>query len=165
MRLASTWSWAGDTPLSSSIERFRALRLAVRPERDLLDPRLGGLQPRLAVSLQPVAALVKLDRFIERRLPLLEAAHNLLQLGQRRLETQLLDVAFCHGATLGRSGPRNQRVNGFLMPGTISSETLSPRLSASAAASAASASRTFWSRSARSCSISASRSLSNVVSP
>ena len=67
---------------------FDARRLAVGAERDLLDPRLRRLQPRLAMALQPVAALVELDRLVERRLALLERAHDLLELGQRRLEAQ-----------------------------------------------------------------------------
>src|SRR4029450_2966762 len=111
MRLASIASAAPDTPASSSIERLRPLRLAVRPQRDLLDPRLRRLQPRLAVPLQPVAALVELDRFIERRLPLLEAAHDLLELGQRRLEAQILDVALIHRSAFGPWMSQNQRAH------------------------------------------------------
>src|SRR5262245_55404727 len=92
MRLASIASAAADTPASSSIEGLRTLRLAVGAERDLFDPRLRCLQSRFAVPLQPVAALVELDRFIERRLPLFEAANDLLELGESRLEAQVLDV-------------------------------------------------------------------------
>ena len=52
------------------------------------------------MPLQPVATLVELDRFIERRLPLFEAAHDLLELGQRSLEAQIFDVVRIHGSTL-----------------------------------------------------------------
>src|SRR5687768_6276797 len=99
------------------------------------------------MPFQPVAALVELNRFIERRLALLEAAHDLFELGQCRLEAQLLNVTQIrcrtfHSSAFGPGALRNQRLNGSLMPGTISSEAISsPRLSASAAASAASASR------------------------
>jgi hypothetical protein len=47
--------------ISTPIERGRARRLAVGAERDLLDARLGGLEPRLAMALQAVAFLVELD--------------------------------------------------------------------------------------------------------
>ena len=65
---------------STSIERRRAGRLAVGAERDLLDPRLRRLEPRLAMPLQPVAALVELDRLVERRLAVLERADDLFEL-------------------------------------------------------------------------------------
>src|SRR5688572_21960341 len=55
----------GLSSMSIDIERLRAGGLAVGAERDLIDPGLGGLEPRLAMPLQPVAALVKLDRLVE----------------------------------------------------------------------------------------------------
>src|SRR5690348_676839 len=100
------------------------------------------------MTLQPVAALVQLDRLIERRLPLLEAADDLLQFGKRRLEAHLLDVTLIHSSASGPWASPNQRLNGSLMPGTISSDSAAPSRSTSAAASAASASRAWASRSA-----------------
>src|SRR5687767_3231208 len=81
--------------ISTPIERGRARGLAVGTERDLLDARLGGLQPRLAMALQPVAFLVELDRLVERRLATLEQPDDLLEPCKRRLEAQFLSGRGC----------------------------------------------------------------------
>ena len=92
--------------VSTGIEGLEPRRLAVACERDLLDPRLRVLEARLAVTAQPVALLVELDRLVERRLALFERAHDLFKSLERVLEAQLLDIASLnggHGGSLGRA--------------------------------------------------------------
>src|SRR5258708_6580695 len=157
--------------VSTGIEGLEPRRLAVAAEGDLFDPRLGVLEPRLAMALQAVALLVELDRLVERCLAFLERAHDLLEPGKRGLEAQLADVGRLgsgHGAACDPRAGSNQAngyltgvfLNGSRMPGRISSRSASSL----APASAASASRTCCSRSCRSWSIKAARSPSNRVS-
>src|SRR5690349_1634724 len=113
------------------------------------------------MPLEPVATLVQLDRLVERSLALLEGPHDLLELGQRGLEAHLFDITLIHCLASGPWAAPNQRLNGSLMPGTISSDSAAPSRSTSAAAKADSASRAWASRSARNCSMSASRSLAS----
>src|SRR6266700_1574747 len=92
-RAASAFSCsASRSMVSTGIEGLQPRRLAVAAEGDLLDPRLRILEPRLAMALEPVAFLVQLDRPVERRLALLERAHDLLEPRERGLEAQLTDV-------------------------------------------------------------------------
>src|SRR6058998_766625 len=78
---ARTWaasassSCASRSIVSTGIEGLQPRRLAIASEGDLLNPRLRVLQARLAMALQPVALLVKLDRAVERRLALFECAY------------------------------------------------------------------------------------------
>src|SRR5581483_1723589 len=156
--------------VSTGIEGLQPRRLAVASEGDLLDPRLRILEPRLAVPLQAIALLIELNRPVQRRLTLLERSDDFLETLQRRLKAHLADVCFSgsHGRTCGPRDRSNQAtsywtgvfLNGSRMPGTISSRSAS----SPASASAASAWRACCSRSLRSCSISASRSLSKRVS-
>src|SRR3990170_5141525 len=81
--------------ISTPIERGRARRLAVGAEGDLLDARLGSLQPRFAMALQAVAFLVQLDRLVQRRLAALEQPDDLLEPRKRRLEAQFLSGRGC----------------------------------------------------------------------
>src|SRR4051794_12068845 len=97
---ARTWaasassSCASRSIVSTGIEGLQPRRLAIASEGDLLDPRLCVLQPRLAVSPQPVAFLVERDRLVERRLALLERANDLLEPRKRGLEAQSANVVF-----------------------------------------------------------------------
>src|SRR5882672_10302048 len=59
---------------------------------DFLHPHLGVGEQRLAALLQRLAALVNLDRFLERDVALLEPLHDRLQFGERLLERQRGDV-------------------------------------------------------------------------
>src|SRR4051812_5848417 len=97
-RPSASSSWASRSTVSTGIERLQPRRLAVVAERDLLDPRLRVLEPRLAMPLQPIAFLIQRDRLVERRLALLERAHDLLEPRKRGLEAQLPDIIFsgCH---------------------------------------------------------------------
>src|SRR6185369_16497561 len=88
---------ASRSTVSTGIERLDARGLAVTAEGNLLDPRLGFFQARLAVALQPVAFLVELDRPVERRLTLFERTYDLLEPGKRGLEAQLADVGRLSG--------------------------------------------------------------------
>src|SRR5690349_8580066 len=101
-------SWASRSMLSTGIEGLEPCRLAVAAECDLLDARLRVLEASLAMPPEPVALLVEVDRLVERRLALLERAHDLFEAPQRILEAQLADVGFggCHGAILTLGKPR-----------------------------------------------------------
>src|SRR4051812_44606004 len=147
-RASASSSCASPSIVSTGIEGLQPRRLAVAPERDLLDPRLRVLEPGLAVAPQPVTFLVEGDRLVERRLTLFERAHDLFEAGKRRLETQFADVGrfgICHSRNCGPHTGSNQAsaylagvfLNGSRMPGKISSLSAS----SSAPASAASASR------------------------
>ena len=52
------------------------------------------------MALQSVAALIELDRIVERLVALLEGADDLLELGKRGLEAQLVDTIGVHGSGL-----------------------------------------------------------------
>src|SRR5438309_8526448 len=86
-RPSSSSSWASRSTVSTGIERLQPRRLAVAAERDLLDPRLRVLEPRLTVPPQLVAFLIEGDRLVERRLTFLERAYDLFQPGKRGLDT------------------------------------------------------------------------------
>ena len=92
--------FAASLPSSYKVHAFTTKYVA----KKVLEKRvlLGVLQPRLAMALQPVALLVEFDRTVERRLALLERAHDLLEARERRLEAQLADVfsAGGHGSGL-----------------------------------------------------------------
>src|SRR5216683_2356786 len=59
---------------------------------DFFHPHLGIRKQRLAALLQRLAALVNLDRFLERDVALLQPLHDRLQFGERLLERQRGDV-------------------------------------------------------------------------
>src|SRR5262245_7931182 len=99
MVLASSTVWA--VPLLD-VERLGSGRLASGVERDLLDPRLGLPQQLLAAALECLAALIDGDRFLERHLALLEPLDDRLELLDRPLERQALDVGMIG---LGHGGP------------------------------------------------------------
>src|SRR3954471_11822254 len=86
--VSASSSLASRSMISTGIERLDARRLAVAAERDLLDPRLRVLEPRLAMAFQPVPLLVQLNRLIERRFAFFERAHDLLEARERRFEAQ-----------------------------------------------------------------------------
>src|SRR5438309_9762521 len=86
-RASASSSCASRSMVSTGIEGLQPRRLAVAPERDLLDPRLRVLEPGLAVPPQPVAFLIEGDRLVERRLTFLERAYDLFQPGKRGLDT------------------------------------------------------------------------------
>ncbi len=75
----------------------RVLRPAVRGRRlgqrlgELLDARLGGLEPAAAGAIESLAALPQRECLLQRRGAVLEPLHDLLQLVAGRLERQLLD--------------------------------------------------------------------------
>src|SRR5438445_4564891 len=75
-RASASSSWASRSIVSTGIEGLQPRRLAVAPERDLLDPRLRVLEPRLTVPPQLVAFLIEGDRVVERRLPFLERPYD-----------------------------------------------------------------------------------------
>src|SRR5215208_1052664 len=111
-RFASAWSsLASRSMASTGIERLEPRRLAVAAERDLLDPRLSILEASLAMTLQPIPFLIELDRQIERRLALLQRAHDLLEPRERSLEAQLADVFnSSHGSASDPHEQRNQLI-------------------------------------------------------
>src|SRR5262249_33657459 len=77
---------------SVDVERLGSGRLAGGIEPDLLYPSLGLAQQVLAAALERLAALVDGDRFFERHLALFEALDDGLELLDRPLEGQALDV-------------------------------------------------------------------------
>src|SRR3954469_18770777 len=114
--VSASSSAASRSMISTGIERLEARRLAVAAEGDLLDARLGVLQSRLAMALQPVAFLIELDRLVERRLALLEHAHDLLEPRERSLERQLADFGLSggHGRACEPRSGSNQELGVFL---------------------------------------------------
>src|SRR3954454_22067599 len=77
---------------SGDIERLGAGRLARGVDGDLLDARLGLAQQLLAAALERLAALVDRHGLLERHGALLEFLDDGLELCQRLLERQTLDV-------------------------------------------------------------------------
>src|SRR5690606_36591346 len=73
------------------VERLGSDRRAVA-QRDLLDPCFGLLQEPLAMRLQRLAAFIDGDRLRQRRLAAFQHADDLLELGERVLETHGFDV-------------------------------------------------------------------------
>jgi hypothetical protein len=74
----------------------RALRLAVRVERDERDLLLGRLQPLLAMRLERRSAFVKGDGLLEIHVAGFELAHDPLELGHGLLEAHVPDRLFRH---------------------------------------------------------------------
>ena len=98
--------------VSTGIERSDAGGLAVGAECDLLDPRLRGLQARLAMLPEAVALLVELDRLVERSLAPLQQPNDLFEPRKRRFEAQFTLLLFgllCMG---GFAQSVSTRVNG-----------------------------------------------------
>src|SRR5215467_8348423 len=90
-------------------------RLACGVEGDLFDARLGLAQEFFASPLQALAALVDCNRLLERHFPFLESLHDRLELLDRALEGQALDVAiviFSH-ACFRLSANRDQQSSEF----------------------------------------------------
>jgi hypothetical protein len=94
------------------IERLAAIACRWKqPGEEIIDfgRDLGGFRVELlplAMALQSIAFLVKLDRLVERRLALLERADDLLEPRKRGLEAQLADVGLSggHGRLLTPDG-------------------------------------------------------------
>src|SRR6516165_91896 len=68
------------------IQRLGTDGLAVRVERDLLDPCFGKAQKLLAAALERLAALVNEDRFFERHLAFFQALDDGFKLLDGALE-------------------------------------------------------------------------------
>ena len=65
------------------IERHGGFRLAAGPGDDPLDPRLGGIKPRLAMRAQGFTAFVQSDRIVERDFAAFEPPHHVFERAQR----------------------------------------------------------------------------------
>jgi len=62
--------------------------------RELLDPPLRGVELRPAEGIELLAPLPQLERLLERRLPVLEPLHDLLELHLRLFERRLRLLAY-----------------------------------------------------------------------
>src|SRR5271169_6664186 len=89
------------SPGSLAVQRRDALGLAVGGKRDFLDPHFRVLQQGVATRFQRLAALVELDRFLERDRAFFQPIDDRLQLRERRLERHLFDI----GVLVGHVGP------------------------------------------------------------
>src|SRR4051812_46252745 len=100
--LSAVSSSASRSTVSTGIEGLQPRRLAVASEGDLLDPRLGILEPGFAMALEAITFLIELDRPVERRFALLERADDLFEPLERGFEAQLADIGFGggHGAVV-----------------------------------------------------------------
>lgn len=70
------------------VELFHPDRLAVCAEPDFLDARFSLLQQRLAARFQFLAALVKLDAFVQSDLSTFQPSDDILKPFERLLEGQ-----------------------------------------------------------------------------
>ena len=82
------------------IEGNSGLGLPVRPCNDPFDPRLGGVEPRLAMLAQCLAAFVEPDRIVERDFAAFESPDHFLKRAQRLFKGHTCDIggAFSHAA-------------------------------------------------------------------
>jgi len=81
----------------SALERGNAFRLAVRRERNLLDPHFGALQEFVATFLESFAALIEPDRIVQGDGALFQLVNDALKLRERLLERHLCDVRISVG--------------------------------------------------------------------
>src|SRR5271166_5594192 len=97
----------------SALEGGNAFRLAVRGERNLLDPHFGALQEFVATFLESFAALIEPDRIVQGDGALFQLINDALKLRERLLERHLCDVRISVGhISLLMSPPRRARVTG-----------------------------------------------------
>src|SRR4051812_31953744 len=81
---------------SAAVERLDAGGASVLAQGDLLDARLGGREPRLALGAQLVALAIEGDRFIQRRLAAFQPGDDRLQPFQRVFERKSGDILLLH---------------------------------------------------------------------